>query len=154
MEIQVQVPITGSKEAIWKVITDIEHAQENISGIEKVEVLEKPSEGLVGLKWIETRTLFGKTATETMWITEAVPYSHYKTRAENHGAIYLSEMRITEVGGETFLNMGFKSQAQNFGARVMSRLMGPLFKNATKKAMVRDLEDIKAVVEEGSANER
>jgi hypothetical protein len=71
MKIKVEVPIRGTNEDIWKVITDIENSAVNITGIEKVEIHINPGENLVGLKWTETRTLFGKTATETMWITEA-----------------------------------------------------------------------------------
>ena len=87
MIVEVQVTINGSKEAILAVITNIENASETISGIEKVEVLERPENGLVGLKWRETRTLFGKTATEEMWITDAAENEFYQTRAESHGFI-------------------------------------------------------------------
>jgi hypothetical protein len=148
MKVRVQIPIEGSKEDIWKVITDIENATSRISGIEKVEIHHQPDEGVEGLKWTETRTLFGKTATETMWITEAEENHYYKTRAESHGAIYLSTMEISEEKGQRFLSMELASQAQSFGAKVMSVLLAPLFKNATKKALLKDLEDIKAAVEQ------
>ena len=49
MIVEAQVTINGSKAAIWAAITDIENASEIISGIEKIEVLEKPANGLVGL---------------------------------------------------------------------------------------------------------
>ena len=60
MIVEAQVTINGSKAAIWAAITNIENAAEIISGIEKIEVLEKPANGLVGLRWRETRMLFGK----------------------------------------------------------------------------------------------
>jgi hypothetical protein len=44
-------------------MTDIENASKIISGIDKIEVVEKPTHGLVGLRWRETRMLFGKPAT-------------------------------------------------------------------------------------------
>jgi len=71
MLVEAQVTINGSKAAIWAAITDIENASETISGIENIEVLEKPANGLVGLKWRETRMLFGKPATVEKWITDA-----------------------------------------------------------------------------------
>jgi hypothetical protein len=43
--------------------------------------------------------------------------------------------------------MTFSGEAQTFGARLMSATMGRLFKNATKKALMQDLNDIKAAVE-------
>jgi len=63
MIVEAQVTINGSKAAIWVAITNIENAAETISGIENIKVLEKPANGLVGLKWRETRTPFGKPAT-------------------------------------------------------------------------------------------
>ncbi len=58
MLVEAQVTINGSRAAIWAAITNIENASEIISGIENIEVLEKPANGLVGLKWRETRMLF------------------------------------------------------------------------------------------------
>jgi carbon monoxide dehydrogenase subunit G len=54
MIVEAQVTINGSKTAVWAAITDIENAAEIISGIEKIEILAKPANGLVGLKWAET----------------------------------------------------------------------------------------------------
>ncbi|MBV7329489.1 SRPBCC family protein [Chloroflexi bacterium TSY] len=147
MNIEAQVTIQGPKEKIWQVITDIENAPKRISGIEEVEILEKPTDGLVGLKWRETRTLFVRTATETMWITDAVENEFYKTRAESHGAVYITDIALSEQDGRTSLTMKFDGTPQSFGAKLMSAAMGFMFKNATKKAVVQDLNDIKAAVE-------
>jgi uncharacterized membrane protein len=147
MNIQVQVSIKASKEEVWKVITDIENAQNTITGIEKVEVLEKPADGLVGLKWKETRTLFGKTAIETMWITIAKENEFYRTRAESHGSLYISNLVLSEQDHGTQLTMEFEGIPQTFGAKLMSATMGFLFKNATKKALMQDLVDIKTAIE-------
>ena len=51
MNVEVQVDINGTKEDVWKVITDIENSTDTIRGIEKIEVLEKPTNSFVGLKW-------------------------------------------------------------------------------------------------------
>jgi len=147
MEIKEKIQINASKEAIWKTITDIENATQNINGIEKIEILEKPENQFVGLKWKETRTIFGKTAVETMWITEAVENSYYKTRAENHGAVYISTLAITEENDQVYLSMGFKGEAQTFFAKIMTVVMAPLMKKSTKKLLQKDLEDIKNVAE-------
>ena len=82
MIVEAQVTINGSREAIWAAITNIENASEIISGIEKTEVVERPANGLVGLKWRETRILFGKPATVEKWITDAAENAFYTTRAE------------------------------------------------------------------------
>jgi hypothetical protein len=69
MIVAAKVTIKGSKAAIWAAVTDIEGAAESIRGIERIEIVEKPKIGLVGLKWRETRVLFGKPATAEKWIS-------------------------------------------------------------------------------------
>ncbi|MBO3697034.1 SRPBCC family protein [Roseivirga sp. E12] len=147
MEFKTDIQINASKEKVWSVISDIENAKDNISAIESIEVLEPPTDGLLGLKWKETRTMFGKQATEIMWITEASENEYYQTRAESHGAIYISRLWIEENGSSSTLNMSFNGTPVTFGAKVMSAVMGWMFKSATVKALNKDLEDIKRVAE-------
>ncbi|MDA3958674.1 SRPBCC family protein [Oceanispirochaeta sp.] len=85
MNIQSKTRINSSKEKVWKLITNIENSNNFIRGIEKVEILEQKENELIGLKWKETRTMFGQTATEIMWITDARENESYSTRAESHG---------------------------------------------------------------------
>ncbi len=147
MEFKTQIQIKASKEKVWAIISDIENSKENISAIESIEILAPPTEGLLGLKWKETRTMFGKQATEIMWITESVTHQHYQTRAESHGAIYISRLWIDETANGTTLNMSFNGTPVTLGAKFMSAVLGWMFKNATKKALQKDLEDIKKAAE-------
>jgi len=149
MIVEVQVTIHGSKAAIWAAIADIENAAKTISGIENIEVLEKPANGLVGLKWRETRMLFGKPATAEKWITDAAENEFYKTRAESDGFIFLSTMSISENSGGITLASSHDSQPQSIVAKLMSLPMVFLFKGVAKKALLQDLNDIKAAVEQG-----
>ena len=103
MLIESQVEIQGSSSAVWNIISDIGNASEAISGIDEVEILEKPDEGLVGLKWRETLTLYEKTATEVMWITEAVENESYTARAESHGCLYFSTLSLAQKDMTAFL---------------------------------------------------
>jgi len=98
MIVEAQVTIHGSKAAVWAAITHIEHAAEIIRGIERIEVLAKPATGLVGLRWRETRLLFGKPATVEKRITEAVENESYQTRAEHGGFVFLTTKRLSERG--------------------------------------------------------
>ena len=147
MLVEAQVTINGSKAAMWAAITDIENASEAISGIEKIEVLEKPANGLVGLKWRETRTLFGKTATAEKWITDAAENEFYNTRAESDGFVFSSTMSISESGGRMTLTSSHESRPQGIVARLMSIPMELLFKGVAKKALLQDPNDIKSAVE-------
>jgi len=147
MIVEARVTINGSRAAIWAVITDIENASKSIRGIQKIEVLEKPASGLVGLKWRETRMLFGKPATAEKWITDAAENEFYETRAESDGFVFTSTTRISASSGGFTLTSSHDSQPQGIAARVLSIPMLFLFKGVARKALLQDLNDIKAAVE-------
>ena len=148
MKISVSTIINQPTDVVWATVSNIKNSANVISGIEKVEVLQEPTQGLIGLKWKETRTLFGKTATETMWITDEEPGKSYDVRAESHGAIYLSKLMVTNLNGHSELTMSFEGIAQTFGAKVLSAIFGRMAKKATQKALQKDLEDIKSHLEQ------
>ena len=147
MIVEAQVTINGSKAAIWAAITNIENASETISGIENIEVLEKPANGIVGLKWAETRMLFGKPATVEKWITDAAENEFYNTRAEDGGFVFLTTKSISESSGSITLTESHDSRPQGIAAKLMSIPMRFLFKGVVKKALLQDLNDIKSAVE-------
>ena len=147
MIVEAQVTINGSRAAIWAAISNIENAAEIISGIEKIEVLAKPANGLVGLKWAETRILFGKSATVEKWITDAAENDFYKTRAEDGGFVFLTTKTISESGGGITLTESHETNPQGIAAKLMSIPMRLFFKGVIKKATLQDLNDIKAAVE-------
>jgi len=149
MIVEAKITINGSKAAVWAAITDIENASQTISGIETIEVLEKPATGLVGLKWRETRMLFGKPATAEKWITDAAENEFYTTRAEDRGFVFSSTMSISEGSGGTTLTSSHESKPQGVVAKFLSSPMMFLFKGVMMKALLQDLNDIKAAVERG-----
>jgi len=146
MIVEAQVTINGSKAAIWAAITNIENASETFSGIENIEVLEKPANGLVGLRWRETRMYFGKPATVEKRITDAAENEFYKTRAESDGFVFLSAMSISESSAGVTLTSSHDSKPQGIVATLKSIPM-PLFKGMVKKALLQDLNDVKSAVE-------
>lgn len=147
MEVQASVEIQAPRQEVWEVITDIEKAADRIEAIESVEVLERPQSGLVGLKWQETRRMMGKSATEVMWITEAAEPEFYVTRAESHGAVYTARISLQDQGESTQLTMQFQGQPVTTMAKIFSACLGFLFVGGMRKALHKDLEDIKAAVE-------
>ena len=138
--------ISASMDRVWAVITDIDNCDQNISGIQSVKILEKPEQGVIGLKWQETRVMFGKEAVETMWISAADAPRWYETTAHNHGSIYTSRMEIKESSTGCTLTMSFSSEATTFASRLMS-VMSFLFNGALRKMIEQDLDDIKKVAE-------
>lgn len=146
-EISLSISINAKADAVWKVITNIEDSVNIIKGIEKVEILEKPADAFIGVKWRETRTMFGQTATEVMWITDAVENKSYSTRAESHGAIYITHFELEEKGDHCELTMTFGAELVKFMTKLVSAVTGWMFASATKKALMEDLNDIKRAVE-------
>lgn len=147
MKLTIDIEIKAQKEKVWKVITDIENSVNTISGIEKIEILNKPKDTLVGLKWKETRTIFGKSATETMWITEATENNYYKTRAESNGAIYQTILKLSEKENNTLLTMEFNSEAITIKGKIMTFIFGRMLNKSMKRLIKKDLIDIKNTVE-------
>jgi Polyketide cyclase / dehydrase and lipid transport len=146
MIVEVQVTINGSKAAVWAAITNIKNAAEIISGIQKIEIVEKPVNGLVGLKWKETRMYFGKPATVVKLITDAAENEFYKTSAEDSGFVFLSTIRISEGSYGTTLTSSHETIPQGIVSKLKSLPM-VFFKGMMKKALLQDLNDYKSAVE-------
>src|SRR5262249_61466560 len=94
MIVEAQVTIKGSRAAIWAAISNIENAPETIRGIDKIEILERPANGLVGLKWRENPLLFGKAATPDKGSTDAAENEFYKNKKKRNGFVFFFTTRI------------------------------------------------------------
>lgn len=147
MVVEAQVTINSSRAAIWRAISEIENAPTMIKGIVALEVLERPASGLVGLKWRETRLLFGKPASVDKWITEATDGQCYSTRAEDGGFVFVSTMRLLGQGDGVTLSSRHESRPQGLLATLQAIPMRLFFKGVVRKALLQDLHDIKAGVE-------
>ena len=82
-----------------------------------------------------------------MWITDYVENEYYQTRAESHGSIYISRLSIKRVENHIKLTMSFSAEAQTFFVKIFSLCMGFVIKGSMKKALIKDLNDIKTHVE-------
>ena len=147
MKLSVDIEIAKPKEPIWSAITDIENCSNVISSIIDLQILNQPCDGLVGLKWKETRLMFGKEASEIMWITDSVVNEYYCTRAESHGSVYITTLSLSETERKTLLTISFTAEAQSLIIKFVSACMGIFITGSMKKAFRKDLEDIKNYVE-------
>lgn len=133
---------------VWLVVIDIENSVKFISAINSIEVLDRGEENKVGFKWRESRTMMGKEAFETMWISEVEPQKRYVVLAENHGTKYTSTIELEPLSNsQTKLSMTFAGQPVGLFAKLMSAIMMPFFKGSITKMLHQDLLDIKAYVE-------
>ena len=140
--------IKAPPEAVFAVFADLHHAAERIQGISALEVLTPGPVGQ-GTRWRETRTMFGKDATEEMTINEFDPPRGYKVEAASHGCSYHSEFRFTSEGDATRATMLFRGEAHSLLAKIMMFLMGSMMRKSTCKMMDADMADLQRFLEEG-----
>lgn len=146
MIVEAQVTIKGTKSSVWKTIAEVANMAEIIRGVEKIEILSESLNGLIGLRWRETRIYFGNQAAVEKWITDAVDDEFYKTIAEAEGFAFITTMTVTEGNGSVMLSSSHETKAQNFAAKLKSLPM-IFFKGILRKAILEDLHDIKSWVE-------
>lgn len=133
---------------MWEALTDLQGMQRVLSGVSKVEVLSDGSFG-VGTRWRETRRMFGKDATEEMWVTVCEAPERYVVEAESHGTHYTSEWGLRADGPvTTTVRMTFTGTTSGGGVMgVLAKVLGGVGARAVSKAIAKDLEDVAAAVE-------
>lgn len=146
MKIHDQIVIHAPIDQVFTAFTDLSNMPERIKGIEKIEILHEPAVMQVGTKWRETRTMFGKQATEEMWVTDLQPQQSYQVEAESNGVHYTSNYDFAEQDGSTLVKMTFVGKPLNVKAKLFSFML-VIFAGATKKALHQDLEDLKIFCE-------
>lgn len=135
-------------ETMWEVITDIENSPKVVRGIEQVERLDGPTDFGVGYRWRETRTMFGKKATEDMTVTRVDPGRSYLTEADNHGAHYETTMSVNPITATSCeVTMRFEATAGGLLNRTLGALMGKLMEGSVRKMVQQDLDDLVAAAE-------
>jgi len=126
MTVEAHITINASKAEVWAATTDVARFTKVLSGVEQIEIVERPTAGLVGLKWKETRILFGKEATVEKWVTEAKENEHYTTRAEQasssrasgNGFVFITTNRISGNDGSVTLTGIHETEPQGFAAKL------------------------------------
>ncbi len=132
---------------MWSIVVGVGGWVETIEAIEAVERLDDGVGFGLGTTWRETRTMFGKKATEVMEVTEFEEGVRYATFAESHGSKYYSEVRVDPTDEGCRLSMNFRGEAQTALTRIADVTIGRLFMGATRKALAKDLADIGAAAE-------
>lgn len=140
--IEVSETVRAPIEEVFAIASDIPRAAERVEGIESIEMV---SDGPVGkgTRWRETRLMFGKRATEEMWITAWDPPRGYVVEAESCGCHYRSVLSFDEVAeNETRMVMTWSGTANTFMAKVMMVVFAGM-RRSMVKLIAADLRDIK-----------
>ncbi|MFT4745687.1 MAG: hypothetical protein ACI9AD_001542 [Nitriliruptoraceae bacterium] len=147
--ITVAQPSTAPAEKVWEIMTGVDRWTETIGAIVDVKRLDGGEGFATGLRWVETRTMMGKEATEEMWVSDVDHDAHtYVVEAESHGMQYRSVLSVTRSDEGSTLSMTFAGEAQTTVAKLLALTLGKLFEGATRKALQQDLVDITAAAEQ------
>ena len=145
-KIKASIDIQAPREQVFQVFSDLPACAERIQGIDKIEMLsDGPMQ--VGTRWRETRTMFGKEATEEMWVTQFDVPAGYTVEAESHGTNYISRYDFEDLGDVTRVAMSFTGQPLSLSAKLMS-VLGVVFMGSVKKMLLADMQDLKTVCEQ------
>ncbi|WP_338894468.1 SRPBCC family protein [Streptomyces sp. TG1A-60] len=139
--------VAASQGRVWEALTDLGGMDRMLSGVTRVEVLTDGAFG-VGTRWRETRRMFGKDATEEMWVTVSEPPERYVVKAESHGSRYVSQWLLRADGpSATTILMTFSAEPTGAVAGLLAKALGAVGSRAVRKALAEDLDDIAAWVE-------
>ncbi len=145
MKITIETTIAAAPEIVFATIADIARWPDFIEAIERIEMLT--SGGLeVGTRFRETRTMFGRSATEEMTVAALEVPARMVLTASNHGTRYRAthELRRAEAG--TRLELAFEGVPASFAAKLLS-VVGVLFVAPLRRQLAADLADVKAEAE-------
>ena len=127
---------------VWALATDVERFPESIRGVDRVELLTDGPFG-EGTRWRETRRMFGREATEEMWVAEVDPDSSYTVEAENHGVRYVSTFTFRTSGGEqTEAVVTFGAQPRTQVAQVLGTITNAVAARTVRRTLEADLVEL------------
>ncbi|MFD7442393.1 SRPBCC family protein [Streptomyces sp. NPDC059909] len=139
--------IAASQGRIWEVLTDLQDGERVLSGVTRIEVLTDGGFD-VGTRWRETRRMFGREATEELYVTASEPPERYVVEADSQGTHYVSEFVLRPDGPETTtVRMTFSAVPPGGVAGLLAKVLGGIGARAVAKAIERDLADVARAVE-------
>ncbi|MFC4605347.1 SRPBCC family protein [Rhodococcus kronopolitis] len=147
-EIRLSRQVNATPASVWAVLTNLDGAQDTLSGVTKVERVSGPDYA-VGTRWRETRKMFGKEATEEMWVAEVDPERRTVVKAHSSGTDYTTTFDLAPTADGTELTMTFTGETgSSIVHKVMMAVFGRLALKATTKMIAQDLADIAARAEQ------
>jgi len=132
---------------VWEVFTDIEASESRLSAVERVEMLSVGTFA-EGTRWRETRTLYGKSVTEEMTITQLDLHRSYTVGAESGRTSYESRFDFQQVDPATTVVL-LTFSADSSGVRgMLGALLWPLMRRKLAKDLGHDMDELARVCEQ------
>ncbi len=145
MKIELTTEIAAPPEIVYATVTDIARWPDFFRGIAQMELLT-PGPIVVGTKFRETRTMFGRNASEAMTVAMLEPPRQFALTAENHGTRYRIIHQVASVTGGSRLRLTFEGTPVTLAAK-LGAIIALLFKGAVTKKLSSDLNDVKSEAE-------
>ncbi len=139
---QIQAPL----ELVFERISDVRRFKDVNEDVLEIEFLTDQQSG-VGTRFKETRNMNGRTATTTLELTELVENGHVRFVSDEGGAIWDTVMRVERKDGGTELSMAMDARPH----KLLARIVMPLIKGMVTKAVVADMDKLKAWCESEAA---
>lgn len=140
MGFQVSRWMAASPDAVFEACADFAGAAQRVDAIEQVEMLTDGPVG-VGTRFLETRTMFGKAATEEMEVTQFEPGKSYTLEADSCGSHFVSRLDFVPEGEGCRVTMDMQARPLTLMAKLMSPMcwfMGGMM----KRCLEQDLADV------------
>ena len=151
MKMQLAETIDAGRDAVFARFADVDSWSESIEGITALDRMGEDGPLKVGSQFRETRVMFGKEATETFTVTQLTAPEVLTLRSESCGAEFVCRHDFEETAdGRTRVTLDVRSKPLTLFAKVMSP-MSVLMKGAMRKAMQKDLAEMKAACEAAPA---
>ena len=145
-QLTLNLTVEASPEEVFRVFSDFRHAADLVSGITKIEILTDGPIG-TGTRFLETRLMFNKEATEEMEITAMEPNKSYTLGCDSCGCTYSSTFRFTPNGNGTNVEFHMDARPISLFAKIMSPVTALMFGPMMRKCMTKDMAELKAAVE-------
>jgi carbon monoxide dehydrogenase subunit G len=145
--VTVERAVAAPPSVVWGIVTDLDRSAGVVGSIDSVERLDGGSGFGVGTRWRETRTQFGRQATEILEVTAVEAGRAYTVEADSRGTHYRSVIRVEPEGAGSRLSMSFEGEPTGAIGKLMAATIGRLFEGSMRKALAKDLDDIAAAAE-------
>src|SRR5262245_21140004 len=145
MKIEVETEVAAPTDVVFATLTDVANWPKVVPAIEQLDILTAGPVS-VGTRFRETRTMFGRKASEEMTVAGYDPPRQFDLTAENHGTRYLVRHDITPAPSGSRVRLQFSGTAVTWGAK-LGMVLGLLFKSTVSKQLRADLEALKAEAE-------
>ncbi|MEO7477637.1 MAG: SRPBCC family protein [Lysobacteraceae bacterium] len=145
--LQLQATIAAPPGAVWASLTDIPNWPSWLPNIVRLELLDDNAFG-VGMRFRETRKMFGRDATEVFEVIAARPTESLELRVDGsegssrRGSYYFN-YRLEPVAVGTCLHLDARIEGMGW----FFRRIGKLFAGGFRRALAADLAAFKRHVE-------